>query len=164
MLRQSGAESGSSRAASTGAARSPIDRATVNDLFNEGELERLKKELDEFMPETWPGAKSLVPQETETPLEVSAETSALAPAQVMEFGERLIAALRALRQPTQECMTVADMAHKLMLTLPEASALSNLSRSHLREALKRGKLKGKIIGRGWRIKRADLDTYVRALI
>lgn len=166
LLRQSGAESGSSRPPSPAAARSGIDRATVNDLFNEGELERLKKELDELMPETWPGAKSLVPQEAEAPLEVNTETQALVPAQFMELGERLIAALQALRQqrPTNECVTVADIAHKLMLTLPEASALSNLSRSHLRDALRHGKLKGKVIGRGWRIKRADLDTYVRALI
>jgi excisionase family DNA binding protein len=51
-----------------------------------------------------------------------------------------------------------------MLTLQEAAALSNLSRAHLRQAIRCGKLKAKIIGRGWRIKRADLDTYVRALI
>lgn len=167
ILRQSGAESGSSRPASPAPAGSALDRATVNDLFNEGELERLKKELDELMPETWPDAKAIVPHAAAMPLEVSTKTqAALVRAQVMGLGERLVAALEALREPrhAHEGIAVADIAHKLMLTLSEASALSNLSRSHLREALKRGKLKGKVIGRGWRIKRADLETYVRALI
>jgi excisionase family DNA binding protein len=47
--------------------------------------------------------------------------------------------------------------------LQEASLLSNLSRGHIREAIRAGRLKAKIIGRGWRIKRADLDIYIRAL-
>jgi excisionase family DNA binding protein len=50
-----------------------------------------------------------------------------------------------------------------MLTLPEASTLSNLSRGHLRDAIRGGRLKAKIIGRGWRVKRADLDLYIRTL-
>lgn len=166
LLRKSGAESNASRHAASDQSRGGLSSAGVNDMFGEGELERLKKELDGLMPETWPGAKSLVPQQPEAPLELSTETESLVPTHLLEIGERLVAALEALRQSraVPDCITVADIAHKLMLTLQEASALSNLSRAHLREAIRRGKLKAKIIGRGWRIKRTDLDTYVRALI
>lgn len=55
------------------------------------------------------------------------------------------------------------LADKLTLSLAEAAELSGLSARHLREAIRAGELEGKIIGRGWRIKRADLDAYVRAL-
>jgi excisionase family DNA binding protein len=52
---------------------------------------------------------------------------------------------------------------KLTLSLIEASQLSGLSRNHLRQAIEDRKLKARIIGRGWRVKRDDLDTYVRKL-
>ncbi len=55
------------------------------------------------------------------------------------------------------------LADKLTLSLTEAALLSGLSRNHLREAIGAGKLKAKIIGRGWKVKRPDLDLYVRKL-
>ncbi len=55
------------------------------------------------------------------------------------------------------------VADKLTLSLVEASQLSGLSRGHLREAIEAKKLKARIIGRGWRVKRDDLDLYVRKL-
>jgi excisionase family DNA binding protein len=127
--------------------------------FNETELQRLKEELDDFLPQTWP---------TATPATPTPETGALTPAQLSDLGERLIAALEALQRPLQlppakPALSIADLAHKLMLTLAEAAALSNLSRNHLRQAIKTGSLKAQKIGRGWRIKRADLDAYVSAL-
>jgi excisionase family DNA binding protein len=45
----------------------------------------------------------------------------------------------------------------------EASQLSGLSRRILRQAIEEKKLKARIIGRGWRVKRADLDAYVMKL-
>jgi excisionase family DNA binding protein len=133
-------------------------RTGTEPSFNEGELLRLKEELDEFLPQTWPtaGSPDAAP---ETP-------GALVPAHLAELGERLIAALEALRPvgpAAKPSLSLADLAHKLMLTLPEAAALSSLSRDHLRRAIKKGALKAQIIGRGWRIKRADLDAYVSAL-
>jgi excisionase family DNA binding protein len=127
-------------------------------VFNEGELQRLKEELDDFLPQTWPTATN--------PPAVTPETQALTPAQLSDLGERLIAALEALRPlqlPAKPALSIADLAHKLMLTLVEAAALSNLSRHHLRQAIKTGTLKAQKIGRGWRIKRADLDAYVSSL-
>ena len=52
---------------------------------------------------------------------------------------------------------------KLTLSLVEASQLSGLSRNHLRQAIEDKKLKARIIGRGWRVKREDLDAYVKKL-
>jgi excisionase family DNA binding protein len=52
---------------------------------------------------------------------------------------------------------------KLTLSLAEAAQLAGLSRNHLRAAIEEKKLKARIIGRGWRVKRADLDAYVRKL-
>ncbi len=53
-----------------------------------------------------------------------------------------------------------DLAQKLTLTIQEAAALSGLSANHLREAIKAGKLKARIVGRGWRIRPEDLRAYV----
>jgi len=59
--------------------------------------------------------------------------------------------------------SISDLAHKLTLSLVEASQLSGLSRNHLRAAIEAKKLKARIIGRGWKIKRDDLDLYVKKL-
>jgi excisionase family DNA binding protein len=48
----------------------------------------------------------------------------------------------------------------LTLTIQEAAALSGLSANHLREAIKAGKLKARIVGRGWKIRPEDLRAYV----
>jgi excisionase family DNA binding protein len=55
------------------------------------------------------------------------------------------------------------LAEKLTLSLVEASQLSGLSRNHLRQAIEDKKLRARIIGRGWRVKREDLDAYVKKL-
>jgi excisionase family DNA binding protein len=57
----------------------------------------------------------------------------------------------------------ADVGAKIMLKITDAAALSSLSSEHLRKAIHAGTLKGKIIGRGFRIKRTDLDAYVKKL-
>jgi excisionase family DNA binding protein len=55
------------------------------------------------------------------------------------------------------------LAHKLTLSLVEAAQLSGLSRGHLRFAIAEKKLKARIIGRGWRVKREDLEAYIKKL-
>jgi excisionase family DNA binding protein len=50
-----------------------------------------------------------------------------------------------------------------LLTLAEAQTLTGLARGVLREAIDRGKLKAKIIGRAWRIKRDDLNAFIKKL-
>jgi excisionase family DNA binding protein len=45
------------------------------------------------------------------------------------------------------------------LTLREAAEVLRLSTRTVREYLKRGEIKGKIIGKRWRFRRADLDAF-----
>jgi excisionase family DNA binding protein len=83
--------------------------------------------------------------------------------------DRLITTLEALgftrdhantRQPSP---SIADLAAKPLLTLAEAYTLTGLSRGILREAIDAGKLKARIIGRAWRVKRDDLNVFIRKL-
>jgi excisionase family DNA binding protein len=71
-------------------------------------------------------------------------------------GEALIKTLAQMAAPVR-------VSEKFLLSLTEAAQLSGLSRRHLREAIGNGKLKAKIIGRGWRVKREDLESYVKKL-
>jgi len=65
-------------------------------------------------------------------------------------------------QPPAPQIAITD---KLTLTLAEAAELSGLSRGFLREAIGKKKLRGiRGAGRGFRIKRADLETFVRGLV
>ena len=45
------------------------------------------------------------------------------------------------------------------LTLREAAEVLRLSTRTVREYVKRGEIRGKIIGKRWRFRRADLDTF-----
>jgi len=52
---------------------------------------------------------------------------------------------------------------QLTLTLSDASHLSKLSKDYLLAAVRTGKLKAAKRGRGWNIKRSDLDDWVKKL-
>jgi excisionase family DNA binding protein len=75
----------------------------------------------------------------------------------------LIAAIDRARAVVPLAVSVTDLAHKLTLSLIEAAKLSGLSRGHLRFAIEEKKLKARIIGRGWRVKREDLEAYIKKL-
>ena len=45
------------------------------------------------------------------------------------------------------------------LTLGEAAEVLRLSTRTVREYLKRGEIRGKLIGKRWRFRRADLDAF-----
>jgi excisionase family DNA binding protein len=55
------------------------------------------------------------------------------------------------------------IADKPLLKLDEAAILTGLSRDTLRTAIDTKELNGKLIGRAFRIKRADLDEYIKNL-
>jgi hypothetical protein len=55
------------------------------------------------------------------------------------------------------------VSEKLLLNLTDCRLLTGLSEASLREAIKSKKLKAKIIGRGWKVKRQDLDSFVENL-
>lgn len=67
---------------------------------------------------------------------------------------------RLLEQNQQVSLSLGE---KLTLSLVEASQLAGLSQGWLRKAIKDNKLKAAKRGKGWNIKRADLETYVKEL-
>ena len=46
-----------------------------------------------------------------------------------------------------------------LLTIKEAAEMLRLSRRTVREYVRRGEIKGRIIGGRWRFRRADLDSF-----
>ncbi len=46
-----------------------------------------------------------------------------------------------------------------MLTLKEAAEVLRLSSRTVREYVKNGEIRGKIMGKQWRFRRADLDAF-----
>lgn len=70
-----------------------------------------------------------------------------------DYEERFLVALEALGNHT-------PAADKLLLNIADAQQLTGLSRLFLLGAIKEEKLKAQKIGRGWKIKRKDLDIYI----
>ncbi len=67
------------------------------------------------------------------------------------------------QSPGMAALAAFGASSKLLLSLHDARALTGLSTQFLRDAIKTGKLKGRIIGKGYKIKRADLDNYIKKL-
>jgi excisionase family DNA binding protein len=63
------------------------------------------------------------------------------------------AAVQAVSQTSQ-----TGVSETLFLTIPEAAAVSGLSRTYLKRQLEAGTLKGIRDGRRWRIRRTDLEA------
>jgi excisionase family DNA binding protein len=75
--------------------------------------------------------------------------------------ERLIDALD--RRATLESKPHVPIADKVLLTILEAQALTGLSREIIKEAIEAGNLPAKIMGKAYRIKRKDIETYIDRL-
>jgi excisionase family DNA binding protein len=117
-------------------------------VYDESEVERLKSELES--PDR---VLALMPRRDAAGL--------IAP----EHRERFIAALEALTKGANRRGGgfAASVGEKIILTLDDAAALTSLSKGSLREAIKAGQLKAKIIGRGYKIKRVDLNDFAAKL-
>jgi excisionase family DNA binding protein len=90
------------------------------------------------------------------------ETQALATTpntNIITGADRLAAALEALHHPPKK--PTVPIEEKLLLKLDEAAALTGLSRQTLRTAIDTKKLRAQIAGRAWRIKRVDLESFVK---
>jgi excisionase family DNA binding protein len=103
--------------------------------------------------------KSERDSETVKPSNATISDTALARNDTHQFLELLRTAVT----PTEVKTSSVAIADKPLLKLDEASALTGLSRDTLRKAIDAKGLKGKIIGRAYRIKRADLDRYIKNL-
>jgi excisionase family DNA binding protein len=55
------------------------------------------------------------------------------------------------------------VSEKILLTINDCRLLTGLSDASMRAAIRSGKLKGQKIGRGYKIKRGDLDRYIESL-
>jgi hypothetical protein len=128
-------------------------------VFDEAELQKIKDERGEVVFSSPPKANN--PPSTPP-------TQALQTRQSVALRQMLLDALQG--QQTQgkgipARVTIADLSHKLMLSLPEAAQLSGVPVEALRKAVKTGKLKViKSAGRGFgKVKRAELESYVRKL-
>ncbi len=93
------------------------------------------------------------------PLRASAHLAQSGPLFVLT-PEQLPALARALAGQVDGAVAVAD---RLTLDLDGAAALSGISRGAIRAAIAAGDLSGRKIGRGWRVERAALETWVKAL-
>ena len=132
------------------------DQAT----FDEDELRRFKDQLSNHR-RVLPAIDSEASPSPDTQPRQLARLSDVAPLAIFE---RMTAALEGFqRQSDPSQLSIVDLAAKLTLSLTEASQLSGLSRAYLRQAIEEKKLKARIIGKGWRVKRADLDSYVKKL-
>jgi excisionase family DNA binding protein len=65
-----------------------------------------------------------------------------------------------IEEPRSASVRVSE---KILLNLSDCRLLTGLSEQTLREAIKSKKLKAKIIGRGWKVKRQDLDEFINNL-
>ncbi len=143
--------------------------------FDEGELRKLKAQIDERRapvhavervsheshdtePRNMTGLARLSDVSPDQFMQMLAQAYTAGVSEVMQ---RLPAMLPAA--PNGHAPATISVADKLTLSLVEAAQLSGLSRNHLRAAIEDKKLKARIIGRGWKVKRDDLDLYVRKL-
>ncbi len=124
-------------------------------VYDEEELTRFKPEIEAKLYPHRPSVASANVANTD-----NSET-ALARVARTPNAEGLITLIKALRETEQR--PKVSIEGKLVLKLDEAAALTGLSRAVLRDAIDAHKLKARIIGRAWRIKRADLEAYVRKL-
>ncbi len=152
-------------------------RPTAN--FEQAELEAFREELnqptvkpafesrqtapDEYRQISSEGEYRQIATDQEQETGIAVQT----PGEITEFGEiatvdRLASIIEGLLSQDNNHSKV-PVADKLLLTMAEAQALTGLSREFLKDAISSGELKAKLIGKGWRIKRGDLDEYVDKL-
>jgi excisionase family DNA binding protein len=117
-------------------------------LFDEAEVDRLKDERGEVV---------FSPRPPKVTAESALPTLASESPQRLAFLETIRAAL------TTSGGSTLSIGDKIILTLSDAAQLTSLSQKHLRQAIKAGNLKGKKIGKGWKIKRFDLDDFAAKL-
>jgi excisionase family DNA binding protein len=121
-------------------------------VFDSEEVARFKEEMErEVIPEPAPPA-------------TTSDTTALARIDAPEARNALIQLLeRANKLDEKQSTPLVAIENKPLLKLDEASILTGLSRKILRDAIEAKKLKAKIIGKAWRIKRENLNQFLKNL-
>ena len=123
-------------------------------IYNEAEIRRLKAELEAPVYQVRQAEHDMPADSTALTRATISDLERVTSMAAITFGERMVAAVQALKPNQPAALAIAD---KLTLTLQEAATLSGLSRNWLLDAIKARRLKAAKRGRGWNIKRADLD-------
>ena len=133
--------------------------------FNESDLERLKREINH--QKVYP---SVIDRQrrTETATDSDRHSLNLTNTELELVSQsvsqpNLVTILQQISTVFERQLNASDRAHRLMLDLRDASIISGLSKSYLKSAIKEGTLKAKLIGRGWKVKRSDLDQFISDL-
>jgi excisionase family DNA binding protein len=121
--------------------------------YNQEAVEKLKAALespDTSLAATTPDARLFVAQLVEA---------------IASREQANIEAIRGLLSGNTEEPRSASVrvSEKILLNLSDCRSLTGLSEGTLRDAIKSEKLKAKIIGRGWKVKRQDLDEFINNL-
>jgi excisionase family DNA binding protein len=72
-------------------------------------------------------------------------------------------AFKQLAEAVTKARHTLSPSDKLLLTLDDCAMLSSLSKQYLAQAIKEQRLKGQKIGKGWKVKREDLQAFISAL-
>jgi excisionase family DNA binding protein len=124
-------------------------------LYDDAEVQKLKESIDN------PPAVKVIDQSTNTDdTPPRHPPTALARVGVSDFAEMLVTAFETYHTHHQ---TIVALTDKLVLTLAEAATLSGLSQSFLLHGIRQGTLPAGKYGRGWKVKRADLNSFVAQL-
>ncbi len=123
-------------------------------IYDENEIARYKKELNEVVELPAPLESSSYAL-TRRDMNQSQLVAALA--------EAFVKALNMTTLEAQKPNRLIDIDKQLALSVSDAAELAGLSKNFLLNAIHAGKLKARIIGRGYKIKRADLDSYIKKL-
>lgn len=116
-------------------------RTHTKNYYSRAELMTVKEKMAEAAETTAPASAALAPR-------------AAAP--------ELVELIRSALSPARPAPAVS-VADKLTLKLAEAAELAGLSKAYLLASIRDGKLKAEKRGRGWNIKRADLEDWVKTL-
>ena len=131
-------------------------------IFEKEELRRFKQEMKEVTTTVKGSVMPLSePVSRISEAEAVTEQLAIAPSAFMQRFALMLQGMQAT--PSAAISPAVAIENKPLLTIKETRKLTGLSDGHLRRAIHDDKLKGKIIGRGYRIKRTDLDNYIKKL-
>lgn len=131
--------------------------------FDQADVERLKEELD--LPIEGAVVAANQPSQAETGREGALST--LAPpapvdAQIARLAQVVRAVIDAGQRETRQPDTLA-IASKMLLNLEDARALTGLSRQVIVAAIKAGELPSVTIGRGYKLRPADVQTWLDSM-
>jgi excisionase family DNA binding protein len=129
-------------------------------VFNIEELNRLKEHTETVKPafETIEQPRQTLTEDEQKLAIFNEQSSSIGEVDGVSDINKLASMVEVLLYNQQ-----VKASDKLLLTIDECRQLTGLSRVTLRSAITNGELKSKIIGKSWRIKRADLEAYLEAL-